>query len=860
MIHFKSELEKLNEKQRYVVDEIDKNILLLASAGTGKTNTLALRISNIINQNRAKGEEILCLTFTNKACKEMKSRIEEIVGKDGENIKVKTFHGFCFDVIKSYVKENTDIASDFIIYDEDDCKEIIKEFNPYKFKMSSIQNFINFMKESKMILKKESYKDTLMYIAKEERVKLKNICVDENYRFNEDMIKFFMRYGHALTKKYDNTLRDRHALDFNDLLIKTQELFRNNEVVNKLRNQFKFIHIDEVQDTNKIEYEIISKLFNGNNIMLCGDYFQTIYEWRGSNPKQVLEMFKQEYSPITIVFEENYRSTKNLLNASFEYLKNTFDFQSSSIYNGEFKAKSHEEGDKIQLKTAYNVEDEGNFIFNTIKSLEVDNLSKVAVLTRNNKTNVRLSSVFERINESLPEHERIGFLLVDEFKFFRRQEIKDILAYLKVILNKFDDSNLKRILRRFVKGVGERTVEKFETKESREKGIRISDFVDRSTFECMDPYGILISELDEGNVVVFDVESTGVNTSKDEIVQIAAVKVDSNGNKLEEFERFLIPKKSVGTSENVHGFSDKYLHENGEEPEKVLMEFLDFIRGTLVVGHNVSYDLNILSSELSRLNMPQPEYIDYYDTLDISRRFYPKLKNHKLETLSRLFDTKIKSSHNALDDVLSTKDVLIKMVEDKIKPTMSARIDIYEKYLEKFIQISEELMELREMSYSLRPYELMKQIIEFSNILAIYEKEPNRIDNIKEFLNIAKEVDNEDLSPRDALGELLNITALSNSELDRMVEKEEKIPIITIHQAKGGEFDYVFLAQLQEYTFPNYQAIKEDKISEEERVFYVAMTRAKKKLFMSWSKMDGERRKNRSRFIDNIPKEFIEEV
>lgn len=856
--NIEKEINSLNIKQKKVVNEIDKNILLLASAGTGKTKALALRIANIIEMKRANPDQILCLTFTNRACKEMKERVILAVGLDGINVVVKTFHSFCFDIIKAEAKRNTDISTDFIVFDEEDCKELLKEFNPYKLPINALHRFVSFMKEQLLLLGYDDYRTLFSYIKENKYVELKGICINDQYKECINTIAFIEKYGDRLVEEYDKALHERHGMDFNDLLIKVSSLFKDQSIADRWSQAFKYIHIDEVQDTSKVEYSIISKLFAENNIMMCGDYFQTIYEWRGSNPHDIFSMFKADCSPINVIFNENYRATQTLLEASHGYLENTFKGMLNSMYDSGIKANSSSQGNKIILKNAYDVKEEAEWIFKTIRELDLEDISKVAILTRSNNTNIMLSNIFARENSLLAEKDRLKFLLVDDFKFFRRQEIKDIIAYLKFSINKFDNNSLKRIIKRSKIGIGDKSIENIESKKTRSLGVRLSDFVDINTHKLGEPYQLLLNELENSNVIVFDVESTGVNTTEDEIIQIAGVKINKYGEEVERFERFLKPSKSVGNSQMIHGFSDEMLSKCGEDSEVVLKSFLEFIKDSVIVGHNVSYDITILSSQLARLGLPRPSFLDYYDTLDISRRFYPSLKNHKLEYLSEYFETQIKSDHDAMNDVLSTKDVLIKMVDEHIRPSVMHRIAIYNEHIVKFSELYKEIIALRNKQIELRPYQLIDEIIETSNLLNIYEDDENKISNIKHFSKLAKDMDDINLFCSDALNELLKITSLSNSEMDIMLNKHPQIPIITIHQAKGSEFDYVFLAGLQEYKFPTYQSIKSKDLSEEQRVFYVAITRAKLKLYLSWAGHERGGKKDPSRFIDAIPDKYIE--
>lgn len=855
MLNFNEELASCNEKQLSIVQELDKNILLLASAGTGKTRTLSLRIANILEKKMAEAEEILCLTFTNRACKEMTEKISEMLVKASQRVRIKTFHSFCFDIIKEEAKEHTDIPSDFIIYDEEDTKEVIAEFNINKFPVNSLQSFIREVKEKKTVYKEGTYEEIVASLYKYDIEKIKSICVDNNYKVRLDMVKYLETYGGKFIEAYNARLAERHAVDFDDLLLNCNELFLNEKVVEKWRKKFKHLHIDEVQDTSELEYNIISKLFPGNNILMCGDKFQTIYAWRGSNPEIILKKFKEGYSPVFVAFDENYRSSEILLNASYGFLKNAFNKEVSEIYEDGIESKVSFKGDKIKIKVASDFNEEAKWIFDNISALKEQDVRKIAILTRGNRTAKDLSSIFTMINTRIPKEKRLEFLLVDDFKFFRRQEIKDILSYLKLIKNPFDYTSLRRIIKRFVKGVGDKTIEEIEGNDARALGIKLTDFINSFTLDYGEPYRPLLDGLSEGNIVIFDVESTGVDTEKDEIIQISAVRINDEGEVLDKFERFLIPTKSVGTSCEVHGFSDEFLRENGESKEKVLREFKEYVQDRIVLGHNVSYDISIFNNELKRLNLGQAEFITYFDTLDLSRRFYPRLKNHKLETLSNLFDTEVKSSHNAIDDVLATKDVLLNILVDKLLPISDEREEFYSRYSEKFMELCDDINDLREEAKITRPFDIIAHIVNISGIKDVYSKEPQRIENVRNLYLIAKEGDNESLSPMEALGEFLKLTALSNTEIESITSKRPKIPIITVHQAKGAEFDHVFLAGLQEMIFPSYQSVKSDDLREEARTFYVAMTRAKRNLYLSASRNGG---KKPSRFLEMIPSEFIE--
>lgn len=859
----------LNREQLEVINTLDENILLLASAGTGKTNTLSHRISRIIEENKGKPEEILCITFTNKACKEMKERIEKDI-KDANKITIKTFHSFCFDIIKEEAKKNTDIYTDFIIYDEEDAKEIIKSQNTTKFSNEKLQRFIELVKlESSKIgidLKeeKDSYLKVITSLFKYKDNEINNICRDKN-NIDQEFKMFLAKKGAGVCRVYDFLLQNNHALDFQDLTLGAKRVLKKENVKERLRKKYKFINIDEVQDTSLLEYSIIEKLFDENNILLCGDMFQTIYSWRGSEPNKIIDRFKEKYNPKEIVFKKNYRSTKNITNASLSYLKNAFKDQYENIYKEDLKCESKNNGSKIKVISKESIRDEARYIYDEIVKMDKnkEDLSSIAVLSRDNRYNIEISNAFREIKSY--EGQNFDMVLIDQYKFFRRQEIKDIIAFFKIIANKNDSISLKRIIERFPNGIGDKKLQDIESNDYKKSKIYLSDFIDESVYNFGEKYSRLISEYENNNIVIFDVESTGVDVTEDEIIQIAAIKINNKGEVTKRFERFLKPNKSVGTSEKVHGFSDEKLEVIGEDKKIVLKDFCDFIKGSLIIGHNVTYDISILESELSRNKLEEID-IKYYDTLDIYRRFHSNLINHKLETLSNIFDTSHKPTHDAMDDILATKELLVRAIEEDIKPTSLERIAKMNKYLDIFKKLKIKLDNLFINSKNKRPYEVLDLIIEEFNLYSLYtssnEEDVEKINRIKDFRQFLIDIDDREKNYKDSLLDILRLTSLSNGELENLIVNRtniNRIPIITVHQAKGLEYNTVFLVGINEFIFPSYMAIKGENIEEEKRTFYVAITRAKENLYLTRSNRDLYNRiQEESRFIKYIDSEYLD--
>lgn len=859
----------LNKNQQALIDTLNSNIMLIASAGTGKTEVLTKRISKIIKENLASPSEILCITFTNKACKEMKDRIEKEIHQDHHLINIKTFHSFCFDIIKQEIKQGKlDISSDFTVFDEDDCKELLKLIDRKDVGITILQKFINLVKD--FLINEDclndtiNYKEVILRLFQKNRLKIEQIC-QINYQLSSNLMDEFLLNGDKYFLEYNHLLKENHALDFNDLIYYTKKLFDNPILVERLGQRYKYISIDEVQDTSQVEYKIIEKIFKKNNILICGDFFQRIYEWRGANPLLIFEHFKKNYNPIEIVFEKNYRATQTLTNASIDYLKTTFPELLDKFSLNAICADCKQQGENIFVKNCNDISQECKYIFEELQYLSnigVD-LSKVAILARDNNYTIELSKELAKLNAS--DKKIFDFLLVDDFKFFRRSEIKDILAFLKLIVNKNDNVSLLRILKRFPTNIGPATINTVNSLEYKELGINICDFIDSKTISHNDKYGILLDAFEQENIVIFDVESTGTDPSSDEIIQIAAIKLNKQGEPIQTFNKLIRNTKPVGSSVYVHGFSDQYLLENGLDKKQVLEDFLSFSNGCVIVGHNVSFDLSILNKELSKLNMEKANFLANYDTLEIYRKYYPQLENHKLATISSFIGSMTKPDHDAYNDILATSEILLFSLKNNIIPSTLQRMTYTSKILYAFRDFNEKMQMLFLEAENLRPHQIVKYIIDNFNVLDLYRNKAGDFSDIRmrlvKLYDIFDNLEDKKKDTHSSLIDMLKITTLSNGDIEETMNfrgKIPKIPIITIHQSKGLEYSHVFLCGLNEGIFPSYLSKKYNSLQEEKRLFYVAITRAKEKLYLSHTAYNKKHKHNeKSQLIDLINKNYL---
>lgn len=860
-----------NKKQQQVINELNQNILLSAGAGTGKTNVLSYRVANILNKNRANADEILCLTFTNKACRELKNRITSQLDFETANkITIRTIHGFAYQVITTTAKKAQTIFKEFVIFDDEDQKTLIRQTiaNFPKARALDIQYIVNCIEQ----LKQER---ALKHIYTEDIEADYTTIYHQHLKFNktfnqqqsDNLTKFFQFDGLNIIINYELALQQMHGLDYKDLIANAYRLFQDENICSSWRKRYKYIMIDEMQDTSSFEYTMLENLFPANNIMLCGDEFQTIYEWRGSNPQKILTAFTEKYNPLIINFNENYRSTRLLLEMAYNTLINLFRKETiSHSYAKNLLSKSSELGHKIELKQANSLANEAQWIFQNIVNLLplVKIPTQIAILVRQNNylQNLTLhlnylANIYNQKNQEEPIH----FIQIDNIRFFKRQEIKDVLSIMKYLINPNDYLSLQRILINLIPNIGIRTIKQISSAEYLQNGLRLSDFIN-ANFQNpnYEPFSDLISAYLSKDIIVFDIEGTGTDIFADNIIQLSAIKI-RKGKKIAEFNRYLKSDKPVGDSEKVHHISDEYLQTHGENPKLVLQEFCQFIQDAIITGHNIrGYDMDILNQNLLKHNLKPVDFSNInFDTLDLVRRFYPNLPNHKLEFLSNHFQFETKSNHNSLDDVFATWELLHKLLEDKIIPTAKKRSELINKQKNKFIHVAQIFQKLHNiLNDNLLLENLIAQIVKEFNLVNIYKTTTTkdgavRLENIRNLFRLAKAELNSHRGTN-GIKELLQYASLSNTDLDALTSSHPKIPIITIHQAKGLEFDYEFLAGMNDDIFPSYFSTRNGSITEEEkRLFYVAITRAKKALFLSSSGRP-------SRLLNYIPEQFITKI
>ena len=437
------ELGSLNNKQKEAVLYNDGPLLIIAGAGAGKTKTLTTKIAYLIEEENVHPYNILAITFTNKAAKEMKDRIHLLIGDEAKKIQVSTFHSFGLKLLR----ENYDqlgYDANFVIMDSDDSltvvKKILKDMNldPKIYNPRAIRNKISSCKNEMM--SPEAYEK--FAVSDYEKI------VQEVY------------------KKYETKLQRNNSVDFDDLLLLPIELFKKNpDTLNKYQDLYKYLLIDEYQDTNEAQY-ILTKLLCAKNrkITCVGDDSQSIYSFRGANYKNILNFEKDYPDAKTILLEENYRSTSTILDAANQVIKNNIQRKDKNLWT------NRGVGEKIKYYRAFNERDEAQYVIRKVKELvnRGTEYQDISVLYRTNAQSRVLEE--EMLKENLP------YRVIGSFYFYSRKEIKDLIAYLRLIHNSKDNVSLLRVINTPKRGIGLKTIENL-TERADLEGISMYDAI-----------------------------------------------------------------------------------------------------------------------------------------------------------------------------------------------------------------------------------------------------------------------------------------------------------------------------------------------------------------------------------------------
>ena len=464
-------LTGLNKEQQQAVQHTEGPLLILAGAGSGKTKVLTVRIAHLLAQG-VNPYEILAITFTNKAAKEMKSRVEGLVGDVANRIWLSTFHSFCAKFLRFEIDSFLGYNSNFTIYDTSDSQAVIKAA------LKALNLDDKYYPVGAMIAAISDAKNQLLFASD----------------FRKQARDFYQQKVADVYEYYERELRKNNALDFDDLLLVAVKLLQSNAaVLDKYSHRFRYVMIDEYQDTNHAQY-LLAKLLASHwkNIAVVGDADQSIYAWRGADIQNILDFEKDYPNCTSIKLEQNYRSTKIILDAANAVIDNNEGRPEKNLWTDKT------EGAKIQHFTAQSEHEEAAFIGDTIaKKHDIHDVpyGDMAILYRTNAQSRILEEAL--IKRALP------YTMVGGTKFYDRKEIKDVLAYLRVLYNPFDDLSLLRIINVPKRSIGATTVAKLQ-EYARANGtslfmtltqLHLIDSIKGKTKEKLEEFGILIFTL-----------------------------------------------------------------------------------------------------------------------------------------------------------------------------------------------------------------------------------------------------------------------------------------------------------------------------------------------------------------------------
>ena len=744
------DLDSLNPAQREAVLTTEGPLLVLAGAGSGKTRVLTFRIAHMLGDLGVKPWQILAITFTNKAAAEMRERLAALIPSGTRGMWVCTFHAMCVRMLR----EDADLlgyTGQFTIYDDDDSKRMVRDImqalgiEQKQFPINMIRSKISSAKNA--------------MIGPEDMLKSADSPNDKK--------------AAQVYLELERRLRAANAMDFDDLLVRTLELLRTRpEVLDKYQERFRYISVDEYQDTNHVQYEIANLLAaKYQNLMVVGDDDQSIYSWRGADITNILD-FEQDFKNCkTVKLEQNYRSTGHILSAANAVVRHNSQRKDKRLFTAEG------DGEKIQAFQASDERDEGRWIAGEIEKLHAKGTSydDIAVFYRTNAQSRILEDMFLRAG--------VPYKIVGGTRFFDRAEIRDVMAYLKMIVNPADEMSVKRVINTPRRGIGSTSIQKIE-QLARDNRCSFFQACEIATAET----GMFSAKVRNGLSSFVALVREG-RRMDGELKGVVEMIVDKTG--LLQAFRAEGTMESESRAENIQEFLGvaAEFEETHEDIEGTL-ESLEELRAAGVADVPADAEPVVVSAPA-----PEPG---------------PSAPASSFEALVGARDA---AGSNPLDSLaapaLSPQDALAAAIAGN--------------------------------AYA-APTELPAGAVHADEIERTYGPLTCK-----------------------ALPALMEWLAL-RSDLDSLAGETHAITMMTIHSAKGLEFPAVFVAGMEEGIFPHVHDFggSDDpgKLEEERRLAYVAITRARKRLFLTYAatrRTYGSTSANpRSRFLNEIPFEDIE--
>ena len=860
----------LDKYQVPVVEASQGYHLVLASPGCGKTHILAERI-RYARERGVKYEDMLCLTFTNRAAREMTNRIQKVVGGDFSELMVGNVHRFC----SKFLFEQGRIPADSAIIDDEEAVSIIadyrnedeegvtRDFNRYKGYQTIIffQHFIYQLEHQhpwKYYLHPESFTD-------DDREAVKHICASQKIEYDEQAVVNIYHHAQeymdeANTPGLDGKTADRirvllwkmyyancyarykeenHLFDFEDLLLYTYDIYRSDPSCKR----YPWIQVDEVQDLNGMQLAIIDLLTAEDNpmVMYLGDEQQAIFSFMGAKV-ETLTLLKMRCKGNIHHLQRNHRSPKYLLEVFNDYAEKQLkiDRELLPLSDNDTKATS---GD-LRIIHSSTIEAEHKDITTEALSLyEQNKEERTAVI-------VSANSDADRISEAMTEAGLTHFK-VSGRDLFDTPDVKLLLAHLSVLSNEHNSIAWTRIMKGVRAFPSHALARRFNWK-LKQLALSPSDFLlypeSCYTAEFLRAYN-------EEEIVVFDTETTGLDVFNDDIIEIAAIRIKGGEVVGEPLDLYIETDKPIlpmlGDKENPMYAIYHEKMSTGEllSPSDALQRFLAYVGTSPILAHNANYDYNILDYNLQRYckDTMQAHDIRCFDSLKLIRLLAPSLHSYKLESLLETFHLAGVNSHQAIDDVKATVSLVRLCAEKTREKQVQQEAFIHHPKVEPFANVlrsnyGERYREAVNRLYKLSTDHEPALVSELSATYNAFRSDGlindiPRLDYILRYLRIDMLTDEtvaNALAPQ--LSQyIMDINTLKEADFCNSKSILERIYVTTVHKAKGLEFDNVIIFDAADGRYPNAYNKTKQQDEEDARKFYVAMSRAKRRLFIAYA-------------------------
>ena len=866
-----------DEDQKKVIS-LDKGYnLVLAPPGCGKTDIIAERIARL-HGNGVAFDDMLCLTFTNRAAREMQDRIKNRLGRDTDtsDLFVGNIHRYCskflfennliplstsilddldtYSIIRSLCKENKNRANYFNHIDKRGLERILR-FQHMVFQIKSCHA------EKAMM----DYEDCLYYKNEDSRVHIdvNNLCeksgmsivelYDKIYDINHIGLFSSMRdtyYMFFIARKYEDYKKEFRAIDFDDILLLAYSALIDKNIT---RKYYHWIQVDEVQDLNPLQFAIIDELTAKQNFttVYLGDEQQAIFSFIGAKMKS-LELLKSRCDGKIYHLYKNYRSPKYLLDVLNHYAINELGVKKEFIPDTDFNPEPKDDDMVIDESPILSLKINGYAVDKAI-SITEDN-DTTAIIVNSNKGAEEIGYYFK--------HKEVECFKMAGEDIFSSPELQVLISHLNIVRSELDILAWTKI---------------FHYLKLFHNYSFCREFVKESLFDrCITPLDIIkynnssyvneIAKAYDNDLIIFDTETTGLDVFNDDIVQIAAIRM-REGEIIDKFNVFLETDRQIpeylGNERNplfqTHKNAQKQKREEG------LKSFLNFVGSTPVLGHNVEYDYRILQFNIKRdceIIKLDKLIVDYFDSLKLAKLVLPNLKQYKLESLIESLSLPGTNTHLAEDDVLATYELVkycinkARDVLEKQKLTLSSNNDFFRKFRQIYTPIyNHTISALYDTNNGEKPalVQEFEYIYDYLISKEIFSRD-SKFDHIMRFL----EFDVIDKAKESSLYEQIQnhikeINTFKEVDLCNSSTMKERFFVSTVHKAKGLEFDNVIVTNVIEGVYPFYKSNSDDDIKEDARKLYVAMSRAKKRLLLlSGKKIGANSFAKPSRFLQSI--------